>query len=869
MQSIAPDGMNAISRHAIARPKLWFWLSGGLVALMLALVLAPTFSTGVARALHPLTIDTDPENMLPVEAPVRVFHNEMKALFDLHDMIVVGVVNPERGVFTPETLADIDHLTEVARAATWQDDGLPRGAVSAEIIAPGMVDYVAQDGAGAVQFRWLMESPPADAEAALVVARNAKAMPMLDNSLISEAGDALALYVPIHHKEDSYLVAKQLRAAIDTFDNGDTYHITGLPIAQDQFGIEMFIQMAISAPAAMMLIYGLMWFFFRQWNVIIAPMVVAMVSVLVTMGALVITGNTVHIMSSMIPIFIMPIAVLDAVHLLSAFHDTYPRYKDRQKTLAHVLQDLWKPMLFTSLTTAVGFASLAMADIPPVQVFGIFVALGVLLAWLATMALVPAYLVLMPERHIEQFCRKSAVEIETTRLTRILHGMGRFAYHGKYVVLGVALALYGVSYYGISRIQINDNPVKWFHAGHEIRVADADLNARFAGTYMAYLAFDAGPFAALDAAEVEALPEPARSGLQARLSEPLNDLYALAEERIVEETDDASRAAWLAALDLLDAKAAEAELFKSPEVLRWIEALQAHAQDHPNVGKTNSVNEIIKTVHRELNLGEAKDYRIPDSQSAVAQTLLTFESSHRPTDLWHFVTPDFRQANLWFQLRSGDNADMVAVSEAVDAWIAENPPPAALSHDWFGLTYINVVWQQEMVAGMLTAFLSSFVIVLAMMVLLFRSVSWGILSMVPLTLSIGVIYGLLGIVGKDYDMPIAVLSSLSLGLAIDYAIHFVQRSRALEAATLNWKDALQGVTGEPARAIYRNIIIVGVGFLPLLLAPLTPYNTVGVFISLILLVSGLASLLILPALITLLQSWLFNRPARARTEAAE
>ena len=59
-----------------------------------------------------------------------------------------------------------------------------------------------------------------------------------------------------------------------------------------------------------------------------------------------------------------------------------------------------------------------------------------------------------------------------------------------------------------------------------------------------------------------------------------------------------------------------------------------------------------------------------------------------------------------------------------------------------------------------------------------------------------------------------------------------------------------------------------IGFLPLLLAPLTPYNTVGVFISLILLVSGFASLLILPALITLLQSWLFDTPAHAQTEAA-
>ena len=171
MQSKAPDSMNPISRHAIAWPKFWFWLSGGLVALMLALVLTPTLNTGVARALHPLTIDTDPENMMPADAAVRVFHNEMKALFDLHDMIVVGVVHPNKGVFTPETLADIDYLTEVARAATWQEDGQPRGAVSAEIIAPSMVDYVAQDGAGAVQFRLLMESPPADAEAALEVER--------------------------------------------------------------------------------------------------------------------------------------------------------------------------------------------------------------------------------------------------------------------------------------------------------------------------------------------------------------------------------------------------------------------------------------------------------------------------------------------------------------------------------------------------------------------------------------------------------------------------------------------------------------------------------------------------------------------------
>ena len=69
-----------------------------------------------------------------------------------------------------------------------------------------------------------------------------------------------------------------------------------------------------------------------------------------------------------------------------------------------------------------------------------------------------------------------------------------------------------------------------------------------------------------------------------------------------------------------------------------------------------------------------------------------------------------------------------------------------------------------MVSGMLQAFLGSFLIVFLMMTILYRSALWGLLSMVPLTVTIGLIYGAIGLVGKDYDMPVAVLSSLSLGL---------------------------------------------------------------------------------------------------------
>ena len=103
-----------------------------------------------------------------------------------------------------------------------------------------------------------------------------------------------------------------------------------------------------------------------------------------------------------------------------------------------------------------------------------------------------------------------------------------------------------------------------------------------------------------------------------------------------------------------------------------------------------------------------------------------------------------------------------------------------------------------------------------------------------------------------------VLSSLSLGLAVDYAIHFMARSRAIMDRHASWREALPEVFGEPARAIFRNVVVVGVGFTPLIVAPLTPYQTVGVFISMILLISGFASLVILPALITLCEKWLFK-----------
>ncbi|USN98390.1 MAG: MMPL family transporter [Phycisphaeraceae bacterium] len=867
----------------------------------------------VAPWLNTLRVDTDPENMLAADEPVRAFHHDAKKRFGLHDIVVLGVVNDTNpdGVFNTETLGDVYALTQYAKTlkgeAIGEKDDPEAGVVRVDLIAPSTVDFIENAGIGTVRFDWLMPSPPKTQEEALAVRDRARRIPFLNGTLISDrTDDALCLYIPLTRKDLAHQVSVRLQKKIDELKGAggaaaeNKYYITGLPVAEDTFGVEMFKQMAISAPLAMLVIFILMWIFFKKITLIIPPMIVAMVTSIMTMALLVISGKTVHIMSSMIPIFIMPIAVLDAIHIISDFFDRYGETRDRRKTVIAVMHELYSPMLFTSLTTTAGFASLALTPIPPVQVFGIFVAIGVMLAWVLTVTFIPAAIMFIPESRLASLASETAHEDEANSpLGRWLPRVGRFTYAKAGLIAVLAVVVMGVSGYGISKIRINDNPTKWFEPAHPIRVADRVLNKHFGGTYMAYLELEAPPVGI----DVTSYAQGVATRLANKLDEwkdtehaqdavdaTTHELTTLAEhaktpwglladtqayvQNKLDTCPDAEYDAWSEVSDALGVERSAFEVFKQPEVLRWMRDMQDQIETitddkgAPIVGKSNSLADIVMTVHRDLLGGEQSEYRVPDSPAAVAQCLIQYQSSHRYTDLDHFVLRDsskpevdYRKSSLWFQLTSGDNKDMELVTEALESYVKSTPPPDGLTHHWFGLTYINVIWQDKMVSGMLQAFLGSFLVVLFMMIILFRSALWGILSMIPLTLTVGLIYGIIGLVGKDYDMPVAVLSSLSLGLSVDYAIHFLARSRNMRAKYGTWKESVGPVFGEPARAITRNAIVVGMGFLPLLAAPLVPYQTVGFFIAAILLTAGISTLILLPALMRFLEPLLFAETA--------
>ncbi|MEL7209510.1 MAG: MMPL family transporter, partial [Actinomycetota bacterium] len=332
----------------MARPRVVLWS-----AVLLA-VLAGLLSLGVET-------DTDPENMLPPDHEVRVRNAEMRDTFSAHEMVVVGIVD-EDGIGTPERLGGVADLRSEIDAV----DGVRAG----EIVSFASVGAAAGDIDSEAGVEALVEAVAVD--------------PALAGNVLSEDGTTAALFVPLQHKSDANPVAAAIDESIDRTDGlaGTETYVAGLPLAEEAFGEQMFVQMAVFAPLAGLLIFLLMLWFFRKVSLVLAAMAVALLSVVWTMGALIGSGNSLHIMSSMIPIFLIPIAILDSVHVLSEFFDRYPHHLDRRATLRVVYAELYRPLTYTSVTTGVAFASLALAPIPPIRTFGLFVAFGVFTAWL-------------------------------------------------------------------------------------------------------------------------------------------------------------------------------------------------------------------------------------------------------------------------------------------------------------------------------------------------------------------------------------------------------------------------------------------------------------------------------------------------------
>ena len=121
-------------------------------------------------------------------------------------------------------------------------------------------------------------------------------------------------------------------------------------------------------------------------------------------------------------------------------------------------------MLYTSVTSSVGFFSLMLTPIPPVQIFGAFVGFGILFAFVVTITFIPAYLSRMSDSALEklQAAMHEDGAGQGSNIARMARSLGKLATGRQGLLLAAFGAVFVVSAWGVTQIQINDNPVRWF-----------------------------------------------------------------------------------------------------------------------------------------------------------------------------------------------------------------------------------------------------------------------------------------------------------------------------------------------------------------------------------------------------------------------
>lgn len=293
----------------------------------------------------------------------------------------------------------------------------------------------------------------------------------------------------------------------------------------------------------------------------------------------------------------------------------------------------------------------------------------------------------------------------------------------------------------------------------------------------------------------------------------------------------------------------EADGIKDPAVLEELVVIQEYLNSFDTINHATSIADVIRELNQALWDGDPEFYAIPDSNEAVAQLLLLF-SLQGGSGIDSLVTYDYSRALVTAQMKTLDAEQMAQVISQVEQFLAQRyNSGSALKSYLSGTPKVMQRLMNRYVQTQISSLISSSVMVGIIVSALMKSVSLGLLSMVPLIFTVVVNFGIMGFAGLPLDAVTSMISSVSIGIGIDYAIHYISRYRWEAANGHDPATALRQTSTSAGRAIIYNALALVVGFLVLVFSHFRAIAVFGLLISAAMIVSSLAALLVVPLLL--------------------
>lgn len=302
---------------------------------------------------------------------------------------------------------------------------------------------------------------------------------------------------------------------------------------------------------------------------------------------------------------------------------------------------------------------------------------------------------------------------------------------------------------------------------------------------------------------------------------------------------------------------------KDPKVMKDIDRLEKHMKKHPLVGSTSSIAAVVRTMNQVMNENEPSENRIPDSRELIAQYFELYMLSGDIDDFSKLVDFNFEHAQVVAQVKdSGTTAATTVVQHARDFMKANPDSPFKVSG---GLLDVIANLVDYIVRGQLYSLFLSILLCGFLVSLLMRSVVAGLISIIPLGIAVSMLFGLMGILGIELNLITAMLSSIMIGVGIDYTIHFLWRYRDERKLAMPM-DAVKTTLNTAGRGILFNAFSVIVGFVVLLLSQFFPVQFFGLLVVVSIMSCLVGALVVLPAVIIVFKP-AFLEPATKQNES--
>ncbi len=739
-------------------------------------------------------METNLDKYMPQNHPAFIYSDKAEKWFDIKDGIIIALQDTN-GVFNPRTLTKIKKLTKELQKMK----EINKSDVTSLYTADNIVG--SEDG---MDVRRFYKRVPKDSAALAELRQKVITNNMVYGKLVSKDETVAVIIARIGDDVFTQDFYHRILKLANKYQGPEKVYVAGRPIVEGTLAYLGPKDMKRMVPIVVLVIVVVLFLLLRSAKSTFLTLMVVILSSIWAFGAMATLNIPIYSVSTMIPVMLIAIGIAYGVHLYShLFHymEEHPGISKLDATI-NMLQEMWKPVMMAAVTTMVGFISLLTSQVYPVKYFGIFSAFGVLVAFLLSVILIPAGIMLMGLPKHKKSSGSDDENLESKEAKFAYHFADYLVAHKPlvYVLTAIVVAL---SIYGTSKVWINSSFLDKFEKDSQIRKTDRFINEHFGGT---------------------------------------STLNVILEGK-------------------------KEDTFKRPQVLKLMVKMQDDAvQSLPVVGDAFSLGDFLKRMNKVMHADSEKYDCIPNNQNLIAQYLLLYEMSGDPENLWRVVTEDYKKANLTLQLKSDNSKALNSAIAIVEKYRPEFKK-MGVQINYAGSGYKALVFTDLILEGQISSLILSLFIVIGLLSLMFKKLKIGLIGSIPIAITTVISFGIMGLFGIPLSSTTALISSIAIGIGIDYAVHFIERYRINAGRTHDKRLTSHYTMYHSGKAILFNAIVVIAGFLVLLFSVFPPNRSLGLLVSLNMFTSFVGTLTIM-FIVLYVSNIYFERKEKAKKEKA-